>query len=102
MSAGVEKEVRRARRSLIWWRLLGDVIGLPKMLLRVLAQWVANVESTVFIMEIDAARRYKALTGVDPGIATGDTDRYAGTDREYNEKVRLSKLAEVSDDEDDE
>lgn len=81
----IEKQVRKARRRLFFWRLLGDVVAAPRMLFEImanvflnLAKIASNFEKTVFAMEVDASRVYRALTGVDLGIAVGEPNRYSG------------------------
>lgn len=74
----VEKQVKRAVRRMFFWRLVGDLVSLPRMLFYSVSKFFTNVENAVFAMEIDAARQYYGLTTLDLGRAAGDPDRYRG------------------------
>lgn len=81
----IEREVRKARRALVLWRLLGDLVGFPALVLDAVSRLFKNIEKTVFYYELDAARRYRALTGVDLGVGLGEDARYAGLDKQSAE-----------------
>lgn len=83
----VEKEVRKARRALVFWRLVGDVIGVPRLLFQAFDHIFRMFERTIFYYELDAARRYRALTGADLAIALGEQGRYVGLDQESADAV---------------
>lgn len=91
----VEKEVRKARRAMIWWRITGDVIGFPKDIFKALAKFFNAVERSIFYYELDAARRYRALTGVDLSIGLGEGGRYTGIDAESSTIVNGKFHAEL-------
>lgn len=76
----VERQIRRTRRWLVFWRLMGDVIGVPRTLCRALDKCLLMFERTIFYLELDAARRYRALTGADLAIGLGEPNRYSGLD----------------------
>lgn len=73
-----EKLVKRQLRRMVFWRFVGDVIGVPRRLLEALAGIVRQFEDCVFYFEADAARQYEKLTDVDLGRASGDGTRYMG------------------------
>lgn len=82
-SRSFEKQVKRAKRAIVVWRLIGILICVPSTLLRIAAavcEGVANLFTTasnaIFTLECDAARRYEALTGVRLGPAIGQGSRY--------------------------
>lgn len=88
----VEKQARKALRRMFLWRVVGELFVLPRLLCQALqalvvglAQWFRHLEMAVFILELDAARRYKLLTGLDMGTASGEPGRYALTDPQRNE-----------------
>lgn len=79
----VEKQARRALWRMVFWRMVGELVSLPKalfsvggMVLEAIAQWFQRVEMALFSLELDAARRYKLLTGVDMGTAMRQPGRY--------------------------
>lgn len=80
-----ERLVNAALLRLFLLRLLGDLVSIPRSLCQAVGALVAAVtgvfaaiERTVFMLEVDAARRYRALTDVDLGLALGETTRYSG------------------------
>lgn len=99
----VEKDARQALRRLIFWRLVGGLVVLPRlpflwasMLLSQVAEMFMtvyrvgrDVELTVFCAELAAARRYKLLTGFDFGLGTGDQNRYASLDDSLRDKAAV-------------
>ncbi len=83
----VERSVRRALWSVTFWRIFGDAFGLIPKLFSVIALFFNQVafvgrgiEQAIFYMELDAARKYRALTGTDLALAQGDPTRYASID----------------------
>lgn len=79
----VERQARKALRRMVFYRLLGECFTLPQALLRMvmfvgeaLGHWFRNIEMAVFMLELDAARRYTLLTGQDLSAAGGDPARY--------------------------
>lgn len=84
MANSTEKQVRKALRRMVFWRIAGELLRIPAAFLnalsiffQVLVQWISSVEVAIFYFELDAARRYKLLTGVDPAAASGAPARYA-------------------------
>lgn len=83
----LEREIGKAFRRMVFWRLVGDLCELPIRVLEAcqfvftsLIRWVASVNRSVFYMELEYARRYKALTGTDLAYAVGEVTRYSGLD----------------------
>lgn len=74
----VEQIVRRSLWRLVFWRIMGDVAAIPRRVLECLAKIAGEFEMAVFYLELDAARRYEALTDVDLGVAAGEATRYEG------------------------
>ena len=79
----IERQVRMSLWRLSAWRLVVTLIELPEALFRALATLVHVAETffsklsiVAFQMELDAARKYFALTGLDLAKANGDDDRY--------------------------
>lgn len=82
----VERQARRALRRMIFWRCVLNLLDLPRDLFRVASSFFAafadlfdDVSRACFYFELDAARRYRLLTGVDMGVASGTDERYMGT-----------------------
>lgn len=82
----VEKQARRALRRMVFWRLVSDVAEIPydvckaiAGLFDVIASFSNKVSLSFFYFELDAAREYRLLTGVDMGVATDNEQRYIGT-----------------------
>jgi hypothetical protein len=73
-----EKIVRRALWRVVFWRVVGDVVAIPRRILNALAMIFEEFEMAVFYLELDAARRYEALTDIDLGVAAGAPERYEG------------------------
>ncbi|MBA2726534.1 MAG: hypothetical protein H0U53_11130 [Actinobacteria bacterium] len=106
MSGSIEQEAARQLRRAAFWRFVTAIIDLPGNLLNSLAGLLhraadlfGEASTATFYFELDAARKYKNLTGVDLGFASkGDIERYAGT----NPKVlaRAEKDNEEDDDDD--
>ncbi len=83
----IERETKRALRGVVFWRIVGDGLGIiPKtfaviaVFFNQLASWARNIEQAIFYMELDSARKYRALTGTDLALAQGDPTRYASID----------------------
>lgn len=81
----VEKQTRRALRGMAFWRVVVIILNLPCYLMSgiiqlctVIKTWLADLSDAAMYFELDAARRYKALTGLDLGFAVGSPTRYAG------------------------
>jgi hypothetical protein len=106
----VEKETRKALRRAVWWRLLGDGLGLfvrrPLFILsaafQMLGAGIVDLERAIMYYEIDAARRYKSLTGLDLAYGAGDAARYHGLDPRFANRFHNVQLgAEVTEGEDE-
>lgn len=83
LRVSVEKETRRALRWMSWWRVVTACLGLIEDLIRAVENLVQSVRNffaelakAAYGHEQDHARRYYALTGLDPARADGDEDRY--------------------------
>ena len=76
-----ERLTRRTLRSLTFWRVTGALVGVPRRLAAAVTDFMYDLELAVFYRELDAARRYRMLTGVDLGVAAGEPDRYRGVRR---------------------
>ena len=104
----IEKEVGKARRRLLFWRLFGEVFSLPQFILKAFAQlllnlcsWLNRIEIAIFAMEQDAARRYILLTNLDPGTATGDPSRYAAPNPVNAELIQDAFMRQAMETEED-
>lgn len=71
------------------WRIVADVLDCPAAIIGAVARVINAVadlfhagSAACFLLELEAARQYTLLTGVDLGVAEGDDDRYAGLDPE--------------------
>lgn len=84
----VEARVRRAFWAMLFWRIVGDVLGIPSKLLRAVALVFESIEKSIFYAELESARRYKALTGTDLAYALGETGRYGGLSPERAEQAQ--------------
>jgi hypothetical protein len=91
--------VRRSLWRLVWWRFFGDVISLPRRLLNAVVLWLVDIERCFFYLELDAARTYKLLTGIDPAHGTGERVRYAGTAPGRAARDQATVFGEEDDDE---
>lgn len=67
---------RRALRAVVLWRLAFEIVAIPRRLLQAVVEILDRLEYAVFYYELDAARRYHALTGIDLAKAAGDEHRY--------------------------
>lgn len=101
----VERETRKALRRVIFWRITGAVISLPQALVRAVVALFNHIgdtldefEGAIFFLELDAARRYQLLTGLDLAMAAGEDSRYEYLDPERQEALREA----VVEDDDDE
>ena len=79
----IEKQARRALRRMVFWRIAAELLWLPQAVvigLMAFAQyvlnWLKSTEMALFYFELDAARRYKLLTGIDLGAASSAPQRY--------------------------
>lgn len=79
----VEKQASKALRRMVFWRIVGEIISTPRIITNTIAQlceqigrWTVRLEMAIFSLELDSARRYKLLTGVDMGVAMGQPGRY--------------------------
>ena len=70
--------VRRALWRVVFWRIVGDIIAIPRRILKALAMIFEEFEMAAFYLELDAARRYESLTDIDLGAAAGAPERYEG------------------------
>lgn len=92
--ASIERQVRKAHRRMVCWRLVGDIVEIPAHILKQIGEFfvvLANVfmsfSRTIFYMELHYARQYTNLTGSDPAYAMGEPNRYGGM-----EPARLAHL----------
>lgn len=74
---GVERLSRRTLRAVAFWRFVAEAVAIPRRLLQAVVEILDRLEYAVFYFELDAARRYHALTGIDLAAAGGDVGRYA-------------------------
>lgn len=101
----IEKQVRRELRRAAFWRIVVAILVLPEALLKGVAQLVIrfaelfdSMSDAAFYFELEAARRYRALTGIDLGLATeGSYSRYAGTDPKALETAARDEFGEDDD-----
>lgn len=98
----VEKYARRALWRMTFFRLCGEMFVLPQVFLRMiqsacgfLGSWFKNLEMLFFTLELDAARRYKLLTGIDLPAAAHDPGRYALLDAQRNEDAQTSFMQQL-------
>ena len=99
----VEKHVRRTLWRMTFFRFCGELFVLPQVFLRMissacgfLGSWFKNLEMLVFTLELDAARRYKLLTGIDLPAAAHDPGRYALLDAQRNEDAQDTFMEQLS------
>lgn len=92
-----------------FFRLLGECFVLPQVFLKIvmsacglLGSWFRNLEMLVFTLELDAARRYKLLSGIDLPAAAHDPGRYALLDAQRNEDAQVSFMEQLGAEIDDE
>jgi hypothetical protein len=97
----VEKLGKRALRRMLFWRMVGELFTIPQILFYTISQiftmlgnivmviagffnglrnWFRAMEMAVFYLELDAARKYKLITGMDLAAASGDPTRYGRLD----------------------
>lgn len=83
MSESIEKQARKALRRMVFWRIVGELFMLPQAVviglmafLQHMVGWLKSAEMSLFYLELDAARRYKLLTGSDLGAASSAPARY--------------------------
>ena len=75
----VERQKRKALRRVIFWRILGFPFVLLRTILMALHTFCVEVENTVYLSELDAAREFRLISGYDLGVASGQPSRYVGT-----------------------
>ena len=104
----MEKAARRALWRMVFWRLVGELCTLPQAILRIviaaatnLGNWFRNLEMAVFYLELDAARRYKLITGLDLGTASGDPGRYGSLDPDMADRIQGSFMDSALGEDDD-
>jgi hypothetical protein len=96
----VERETRKAIRWMTWWRCVTAFFGIFEDLfkalsnvVRVFEEFFAQLAKSTYALEMEHARKYFALTGLDPARADGDEDRYR--------EVRIAAGAEKRIEDDD-
>ena len=102
--SSIEKMVRRELRHAAFWRAVVAVLNFPGSFLNAVAGIVHRcadlfdaISDAAFYFECEAARKYRALTGIDLGFAAkGDIERYGGTN------PRALALAEAQEFDDEE
>lgn len=77
-SQSFEKQARKALRRVVFWRFFVSFSSLPRRFFLFVAKFFDELENAFFYMEVDAARRYRNITGVDLGVASGQSYRYTG------------------------
>lgn len=94
-NGSIEKQARRALRRMIFYRVLGELMSLPQVIIqplrgffKLLGDFFRQMELAIFQLELDAARRYKLLTGLDLPTAAGDPGRYGALDAQRNETLQ--------------
>lgn len=82
----IESAVRRSLWRMIFFRFIGDLASIPRHLCLMISTvfqlagaFFGQFEKTIFALEVDAARRYRAITDVDLALAIGESSRYSGT-----------------------
>lgn len=115
--ASVEREVRRSLRRMVMWRILGELIFVPLQyffsflhlffnsiaavfiaiggFFTGLRLWCGSMERALFYFEIDAARRYKNLTGLDMGTAASEPRRYGAMDPNVADTIQESYMRSI-------
>lgn len=104
-SDSVERLTRRALRRIAFWRTICTVLLFPSWVIKAATQIILRIadvfdelSDVAFIFELEAARRYRSLTGIDLGYAVkGDIQRYAG----MNPKALAQAEAYEFEDDDD-
>lgn len=100
----IEKETKRSIRWMTFWRVATAVSAVPEDAFDVLAQGMyvgknifRELSKALYGLEQEHARRYYALTGLDPARADGDESRY--------QEIRIAagdeKRPDFDEDEDD-
>lgn len=91
----VERQVARSLRRVAFWRCVVEILDLPAAMISAVARMVNSVADVfngvsrvAFLMELEAHRQYRLLTGIDLGVADGDDNRYAGMDAERNARMQ--------------
>lgn len=101
---GIERETKRALRGMSYWRVVTATLGMFEDLIQALVSAVSAVHKGVselarvaYMHECEHARRYIALTGLDPARADGDDGRY----QEVRIAVGSEDRPEFGEDDDD-
>lgn len=89
-----EKHARSLVRRMVFWRILGGLLELPGRLCGVmvvlfthLRNVLDDVSISVFYFELEAARKYRLLTGSDLGLSSGSPHRYSSLSRTFTDAV---------------
>ena len=97
MTDSIEKQTRKAIRWMSFWRGVTAVLGGFEDVFQALGNLVlagrnffAELGRSTYGLEQEHARRYFALTGLDPARADGDDGRYR--------EIRIAAGAEVRED----
>jgi hypothetical protein len=86
--------------KIVMWRIVGEVlVGFCRRVFMFIGETFMELERSVFYLELDEARRYKALTGFDVGFASGQPHRYAGLDQARVEAVQRRMFGDGEDEE---
>jgi len=101
----IEKETRKAIRWMTWWRgvtaffgIFEDLFKALSNVVRVFEEFFAQLAKSTYALEMEHARKYFALTGLDPARADGDEDRYrevriaAGAEKREDDEIELDGL----------
>ena len=71
-----ERLVKTALLEAVVGRLLSETLGTVASMVLALGRGMDDLASGLFYIELDAARRYKLLTGEDLGAGAGQVDRH--------------------------
>lgn len=105
--SGIEGMSGKAMRRLVAYRVAGAGAELVSELFKSMAKvpgalsdFSAEVGSSIFSLEVEEARRYYTLTGMDPAKCDGDDVRYREVRVLAGDEEELESLF-VEDDDDD-
>jgi hypothetical protein len=73
----VEKLVRASLLEAVGGRILAETIDIAGRVFHALGNGLDEVSDGLFYIELDGARRYENLTGVNLGDAAGNPQRHA-------------------------
>ena len=93
----MEAEARRHLRRTVAYRLVGDVADYAARLLATSARFATDLSLSVFLLEQDSARSYKAAVGTDLGEIVAQPLRY---DAQAKAEWRLGSGSAKGDDDD--